>query len=548
MARHLGLPHRYVAGASVFGPNRGGAERCIQRAFQECGAAAVAEEGAGAGDQRNQQPSILIVDELEALGKARAQARHVADLGALGALLEALDAPAWRRRVFVIGVAADAQRLDPALLQPGRLESVIRLSTPSAAQRRVVLEGLLGRLPLRLPGEGGEGGGRAQELAEELTRRTRGFTGADVARLCSEALAGASSRCGPDCALAVEREDWEAALEAAQPAGIPWAGPGDAALSDLAGMGEAVRMVTQAVLLPLTHPQALAAMGIPRASMGVLLHGPPGTGKSLLGRALAAGTYVSLRHRQFNSYCCVLTCSPAEPHPNAAARPYASFLSVECPELVNKVVGESERAVARLFQAARQAAPCILFLDHIEAVAGRRGFDTSSEQTMDRLLSTLLVEMDGVGVASSSPPPPPSPSGPPSGGAASAPVIVIAATNHRDLLDEALLRPGRLDLHVELPLPDLAARVAIFAHHLRRLPLAFDDDEEEEEGNQDQDVEGLAEALAARVEGLSGADIEGVCQEAALQSLRESLESAAVRPRHVWAALLQEEAASFEPM
>ena len=135
---------------------------------------------------------------------------------------------------------------------------------------------------------------------------------------------------------------------------------------------------------------------------------------------------------------------------------------MECPELVNKVVGESERAVVRLFQTARQAAPCILFLDHVEAIAGRRGFDTSSEQTMDRLLSTLLVEMDGVASSSSS-------SSSSTTSTTEAPVIVIAATNHRGLLDEAILRPGRLDLHVELPLPDEGARVAIFAHHLRLL-------------------------------------------------------------------------------
>jgi transitional endoplasmic reticulum ATPase len=194
---------------------------------------------------------------------------------------------------------------------------------------------------------------------------------------------------------------------------------------------------------------------------------------------------------------------------------------VECPELVNKVVGESERAVARLFHTARQAAPCILFLDHVEAIAGRRGFDTSSEQTMDRLLSTLLVEMDGVASSSSTG----------TGTGTAAPVIVIAATNHRDLLDEAILRPGRLDLHLELPLPGQDARAAIFAHHLGRLPFDV--------VGVCGGVNGLARALAVETEGLSGADIQGVCQEAAMRSLRESMQSEAVRPRHVWAALKQ---------
>lgn len=273
MARHLGLPHRYVAGSAVFGSNRGDAERSIQAAFQACAADSV--EG-------KRQASLLILDELEAVGKARAQARHVADLGALAALLETLDDRALQRRVFVVGVAADAQRLDPALLQPGRLEGLIRLGTPSAAQRRVMLEGLLGRLPLKQH--------RDHVLVDDLTRRTRGFTGADLALLCSEALATAVARASTP--VAIEARDWEAAVESARPSGIPWAAPADAALSDLAGLEEVVRTVTQAVLLPLSRPQALAAMGVPRASMGVLLHGPPGTGKSILGRAVAAGMVV----------------------------------------------------------------------------------------------------------------------------------------------------------------------------------------------------------------------------------------------------------------
>lgn len=278
-----------MAGASVFGANRGDAERAIQRAFREACPSAAAGKG-----PPSPPPSILILDELEAVGKTRSHAQHVADLGALATLLECLDdsggGPGSAPVVFVIGVASDVQRVDPALLQPGRLEGLICLGTPSAAERRVILRGLLRRLPLA-GGEAEEEG--AASLTEELARRTRGFTGADLARLCSEALARATTTTAPQSDQAtVGPPAWEAALESARPAGIPWSAPGDARLSDLAGVDEAVAMVTQAVLLPLSRPQVLAAMGIPKASMGVLLHGPPGTGKSLLGRALAAGAYV----------------------------------------------------------------------------------------------------------------------------------------------------------------------------------------------------------------------------------------------------------------
>lgn len=297
VARHSGLSHRYVAGASVFGASRGDAERAIHTAFRECTSAAAAaalRESRGGSEGPPPPPSILILDELEAMGKARAHAQHMADLGALAALLECLDdsggRPGSAPVVFVMGVASDVQRVDRALLQPGRLEGLIRLGTPSAAERRAMLRGLLGRLPLAGGAEDEEG---ASSLTEELTRRTRGFTGADLARLCSEALAHAATTTAPQSdQVTVGPAAWEAALESARPAGIPWSAPGDARLSDLAGVDEALGMVTQAVLLPLSRPQALAAMGVPKASMGVLLHGPPGTGKSLLGRALAAGAYV----------------------------------------------------------------------------------------------------------------------------------------------------------------------------------------------------------------------------------------------------------------
>lgn len=412
--------------------------------------------------------------------------------------LECFDRPAFAR-VFVVGIAGDPSLLDASLMQPGRLEVTLSLAAPTLQQRQAIIQNLLKRLDTLLSASNEDGS--HQFLLESLTRRTRGFTGADLSRLCTEALAFAHRRCSTTNHIQIREEDWESALESARPIDIPWSSPEGAQLSDLAGMDDLIRTVSEAVLLPLSRPDALAAMGVPRASFGVLLHGPAGTGKSTLGRALAT-----------------------------AARPYASFLAVECPELVNKVVGESERAVARLFQTARQAAPCILFLDHVEAIAGKRGFDSSTEQTMDRLLSTLLVEMDGLGSGGG---------GGGGGEGGNEMIVVVAATNHLSMLDDAILRPGRLDLHMEMGLPDLEGRTAIYLHHLARLPLCFDKtDEVEEEGSREfASLSELAKAMAGLSEGLSGADIQGVCQEAALLGLREDLDRTHLLPRHVFAAL-----------
>lgn len=413
--------------------------------------------------------------------------------------LECFDRPAFAR-IFVVGIAGDVSLLDPSLLQPGRLEVTLSLAAPTLQQRQAILQNLLKRLDTILIADDGS----RQLLLETLTRRTRGFIGADLSRLCTEALASAHrlcssssySSCNNTHPLSIKEEDWESALESARPVDIPWSSPEGAQLSDLAGMDDLIRTVSEAVLLPLSRPDALATMGVPRASFGVLLHGPAGTGKSTLGRALAM-----------------------------AARPYASFLAVECPELVNKVVGESEKAVARLFQTARQAAPCILFLDHVEAIAGKRGFDSSTEQTMDRLLSTLLVEMDGLGSGGGA-----------GGGRGNEMVVVVAATNHLSMLDDAILRPGRLDLHMEMGLPDVEGRRAIYAHHLARLPLCFDEGEAQEEKKFASLVD-LAKGMAEMSEGLSGADIQGVCQEAALLGLREDLDRTHLLPKHVLQAL-----------
>jgi len=415
-------------------------------------------------------------------------------------LLECLD-HLRGAHVFVLAIAGDASLIDVGLLQPGRLEITLKLSSLKQEQREKILANLLGKLNTKSSRAVEESSIQySGRLLDSLACRTRGFNGADLAYLCSSALTSALRRSQSSDHVCIEEEDWEVAMEGAHPIDIPWLFVEGARLSDLAGMDEIIQTVSETILQPLLQPEALRAMGVPRASFGVLLYGPSGTGKTTLGLALAA-----------------------------AAQSHASFLAVECSELVNKVVGESERAVARLFQVARHRAPCILFLDHVEVIAGRRGFDTSSEQTMDRMLSTLLMEMDGLTAGDCM-----------HDRTGSDMVIVVAATNLLSMLDEAFLRPGRLDILIEMALPDKEARAAIFLLHFSRMPLRFDTAVrglKSEKNSTFTPLHEFAETMADLSEGLSGADIQGLCQEAALLALREDLDRSYLLPRHVMEAL-----------
>jgi transitional endoplasmic reticulum ATPase len=399
---------------------------------------------------RAKAPCIIFIDEIDAIapkreglsGEKQVERRIVAQL------LTLMDGLAGRGEVMVLAATNLPDNIDPALRRPGRFDREIRVAPPDRQGRAEILGVHTRAMPLA-----------ADADLAALAAATHGYVGADLAALCREAAIAAIRRAGgasvsaEDLAvLEVGMGDFTAALKGITPTALRevFVDIPDARWSDVVGLDALRGVLERAILLPLARPDLFASLGI-KPPRGVLLHGRPGTGKTLLARALA----------------------------NEAA---ANFISVRGPELLSEWQGASERALRDLFARARMAAPCILFFDEIDAVAGRRG--GADGATVERMVAQLLTEMDGVS----------DPGG----------VMVVGATNRPDRIDPALLRPGRFDLVVEIPLPGPAAREAMLRLHAGRMRLGTGVD--------------LA-GLAAGMEGFVGADIAGLCRLAALSAL-----------------------------
>lgn len=405
-------------------------------------------------------PSIIFLDEIDAIapkredtsGDKQVEKRVVAQLLAL------MDGLKSRGRVIVIGATNIPNTLDPALRRPGRFDRELSIAIPDQPGRLEILEIHTRGMPL------------ADDVdLNWLSSVTHGFVGADMEALCREAAMTALRSIIPNIDFAQARIPYElietlevtmdhfrGALAEVEPSAIRevFTEVPDVTWDDVGGLEHIKEALREAVEWPILYPDLYTYAGT-TPPKGILLSGSPGTGKTLLAKAVA---------RQSG----------------------ANFISVKGPALMSKWVGESEKGIREIFHKARLAHPCIIFFDEIDALAPTRG--GSSSDVTERVLSQMLTEMDGIEALQG--------------------VMVLAATNRPDMLDPALLRTGRFDVKFELPLPDRAARQAIFAVHTRRKPLAADVDLNE---------------FATLTEGKTGAEIEGVCRRAAVSAIREYL-------------------------
>jgi len=443
----------------------GEAEERLRQMFKE------AEENA---------PSIIFIDEIDSIAPKRDEVVGEVERRVVAQLLALMDGLEARGNVIVMAATNRVNSLDEALRRPGRFDREIELGIPDRKERKEILQIHTRGMPLR-PAKAKDGKKDLEGVdLEYFASITHGFVGADLEALTKESAMKALRRYLPEIDLEAEeipmeilekleinKKDFMEGLKDVQPSAlrevsvqipkVKW--------SDVGGLERAKEELKQAVEWPIKYPESFAEMGI-RAPKGILLYGPPGCGKTLIAQAVA---------------------NESE----------SNFISIKGPEMLSMWVGESEKAIRKIFRKARQVSPVIVFFDEIDSIAGTRGYSHDSG-VGNRVLDQILTELDGLEVLKS--------------------VVFICATNRPDLVDKALLRPGRIDKLVAIGSPSLKAREQILKVHTQNVPLA----------------KGISlKKLAEKTEGFSGADLDGLVREAALFALKENkMKKTTVKQEH----------------
>ncbi|AGK62140.1 AAA family ATPase, CDC48 subfamily [Archaeoglobus sulfaticallidus PM70-1] len=525
VANEIGASFYTINGPEIMSKFYGESEQRLREIFEEA---------------KENSPSIIFIDEIDAIAPRRDEVTGEVERRVVAQLLTLMDGLEERGQVIVIAATNRVDAVDPALRRPGRFDREIEIGVPDREGRFEILQIHTRNMPLEpdysrdlvyealkslkksyaMDGDEDlireidfaiEGVSKLEtkeqikdliyslfdetiiaelereiikNMLKQLADQTHGFVGADIEALSKEAAMKALRKYLPQIdlnkdeipaevleSIKITIDDFKEALKEIEPSAlrevlveipkVTW--------EDVGGLEEIKREIVEAVEWPLKYPEKFKKFSI-KPPKGVLLYGPPGTGKTLIAKAVAHETE-------------------------------ANFITVKGSELLSKWLGESEKAVRKIFRKARQVAPCIIFFDEIDAIAQMRGLDEGS-RAVERVVNQILTEMDGLEELEE--------------------VIVLGATNRPDILDPALLRPGRFDRLVYVRPPDRRSRLAIFRIHTRGMPLGDDVDLEE---------------LADLTEGYVGADIEAVCREAVMLALREDLNAEVVEMRHFLEAL-----------
>ncbi|WP_411963893.1 CDC48 family AAA ATPase [Haloferax sp. YSMS24] len=447
VANEIDASFHTISGPEIMSKYYGESEEQLREIFEEA---------------TENSPAIVFIDELDSIAPKRSEAGGDVERRVVAQLLSLMDGLDERGEVVVIGATNRVDAIDTALRRGGRFDREIEIGVPDRDGRKEILQVHTRNMPL-------SDGIDLDEYADS----THGFVGADLESLAKESAMHALRRIRPELDLDAEEidaevlenlqvteSDFKEARKSIEPSALRevFVEVPNVTWNDVGGLEPTKERLRETIQWPLEYPEVFQQMDMD-AAKGVLMYGPPGTGKTLLAKAVA---------------------NEAE----------SNFISIKGPELLNKFVGESEKGVREVFKKARENAPTVVFFDEIDSIATERGRDSSSSGVTERVVSQLLTELDGLEALED--------------------VVVIATTNRPDLIDSALLRPGRLDRHVHVPVPDEDARRAILDVHTRDKPLADDVD---------------LDKIAAKTEGYVGADLEALAREASMNASREFIQS-----------------------
>jgi transitional endoplasmic reticulum ATPase len=442
-----------ISGPEIMSKFYGQSEQNLRKIFDEA---------------REKAPSIIFIDELDSIAPKRGEVTGEVERRVVAQLLSLMDGLEGRGKIIVIGATNRVNDIDPALRRPGRFDREIEIGVPDTDGRYEILQIHTRGMPIYEDVD-----------LRTIAERTHGFVGADVEALAKEAAMLPIRKILPKIdldklisneilsSIQINMDNFLDSLNSIEPSALrevliqqpteSW--------EDVGGLEDAKLQLREVIEWPLKYPELYSHLDS-KPPNGILLYGPPGTGKTLLAKALAHETDIN-------------------------------FISVKGPEFLSKWVGESEKAVRETFRKARSAAPCIIFFDEIDAIAGHRGRFAGSDVT-EQVVSQLLTEMDGLEGLKD--------------------VILLAATNRPDMLDPALLRSGRFGRHIEITMPDLLTRKEIFKIHLKNKPLADDVD---------------LNQLSDNLDGYTGADIQAICEEATLLTIREAIIQVDIKKKEI---------------